>query len=74
MSRVERVSWVELVQRVDDAGFDMLVTADHLGGCLAPLLPLATSAEVSGRLRFVPDVEEHGGGSENGVLWRTHRS
>ena len=47
-----RREWVELVKRVDDAGFDMLVTADHLGGCLSPLLPLATAAEVSQRLRF----------------------
>lgn len=47
-----RRDWVELVRRVDDAGFDMLVTADHLGRCLAPLLPLATAAEVSDRLRL----------------------
>ncbi len=30
----------------------MIVTADHLGGCLSPLLPLATAAEVSERLRL----------------------
>ncbi len=47
-----RGEWVELVKRADDAGFDMLVTADHLGGCLAPLLPLATAAEISPRLRL----------------------
>jgi probable F420-dependent oxidoreductase len=44
--------WLELVRRTDDAGFDMIVTADHLGGCLSPLLPLATAAEVSDRLRL----------------------
>jgi len=41
-----------LVRRVDGAGFDMLVTADHLGGCLAPLLPLMVAADVSDRLRL----------------------
>jgi probable F420-dependent oxidoreductase len=47
-----RYEWLELVRRTDDAGFDMIVTADHLGGCLSPLLPLATAAEVSDRLRL----------------------
>lgn len=47
-----RREWLELVRRADDAGFDMIVTADHLGGCLSPLLPLATAAEVSQRLRL----------------------
>lgn len=47
-----RQEWIELVRRVDDAGFDMIVTADHLGGCLSPLLPLATAAETSERLRL----------------------
>jgi len=47
-----RHEWVELVRRADDAGFDMLVTADHLELCLAPLVPLATAAEVSDRLRL----------------------
>ena len=47
-----RREWVDLVKRVDDAGFDMLVTADHLGGSLAPIVPLATAAEVSSRLRL----------------------
>lgn len=47
-----RAEWVDLVRRADDAGFDMIVTADHLGGCLSPLLPLATAAEVSDRLRL----------------------
>jgi len=47
-----RREWVDLVKRVDDAGLDMLVTADHLGNSLSPLVPLATAAEVSGRLRL----------------------
>lgn len=47
-----RQQWVELVRRIDDAGFDMLVTADHVPGCVAPLIPLATAAEVSDRLRL----------------------
>lgn len=47
-----RREWVDLVRRVDDAGFDLLVTADHLGGAMAPIVPLAVAAEVSGRLRL----------------------
>jgi len=47
-----RHEWVELVRRADDTGFDMIVSADHLGGCLSPLLPLVTAAEVSDRLRL----------------------
>jgi probable F420-dependent oxidoreductase len=47
-----RREWVELVKRTDDSGFDMIVTADHLEQCLAPLIPLATTAEVSDRLRL----------------------
>lgn len=47
-----RRDWVDTVRRTDDAGFDLLVTADHLEQCLAPLLPLATAAEVSDRLRL----------------------
>jgi probable F420-dependent oxidoreductase len=49
---VSRQQWIDLVKRVDDAGFDVLVTADHLGGGLAPIVPLATAAEVSSRLRL----------------------
>ena len=47
-----RREWIELVKRTDGAGFDMLVTADHLDGCLSPFSPLATAAEVSDRLRL----------------------
>ncbi len=47
-----RRDWAETVRRADDAGFDMLVTADHLEQCLAPLIPLATAAEISDRLRL----------------------
>jgi probable F420-dependent oxidoreductase len=47
-----RREWIDLVRRADDCGFDMIVTGDHLGRCLAPLLPLATAAEVSDRLRL----------------------
>lgn len=47
-----RREWVDLVKQADDAGFDMLVTADHLEQSLAPLIPLATAAEVSDRLRL----------------------
>jgi probable F420-dependent oxidoreductase len=47
-----RREWIDLVRRADDCGFDMIVTGDHLERCLAPLLPLATAAEVSDRLRL----------------------
>jgi probable F420-dependent oxidoreductase len=47
-----RQQWLELVRHADGAGFDMLVTADHVGGCMSPLLPLAIAAEVSERLRL----------------------
>lgn len=47
-----RREWVELVKRTDDAGFDMIVTGDHLEQGLAPLIPLATAAEVSESLRL----------------------
>lgn len=47
-----RKDWVDVVKRADDSGFDMIVTADHLEKCLAPLPPLATAAEISDRLRL----------------------
>lgn len=47
-----RREWIDLVKRADDCGFDMIVTGDHLEQCLAPLVPLATAAEVSDRLRL----------------------
>jgi probable F420-dependent oxidoreductase len=45
-----RREWVDLAQRAEDTGFDMVVTADHLGG-LAPFIPLAVAAEATERLR-----------------------
>src|SRR5580658_3624276 len=45
-----RREWVELARRAEDTGFDMVVTADHLGG-LSPLVPLAVAAEATERLR-----------------------
>jgi probable F420-dependent oxidoreductase len=45
-----RYEWVELARRVEGAGFDLLVTADHLGGSFSPLVPLATAAEVTSAL------------------------
>lgn len=47
-----RNAWIDAIKRADDAGFDMIVTGDHLEQCLAPLLPLAIAAEVSDRLRL----------------------
>ncbi len=47
-----RNEWVELAWRVEGAGFDLLVTADHLGGAFSPLVPLATVAEATSALRL----------------------
>jgi probable F420-dependent oxidoreductase len=46
-----RKEWVELARRAEDTGFDMIVTADHLGAP-APLVPLAVAAEATERLRI----------------------
>jgi probable F420-dependent oxidoreductase len=46
-----RSEWVELARRAEDAGFDLLVTPDHLGGPLAPVAALATAAQATERLR-----------------------
>ena len=46
-----RAEWVELARRAEDSGFDLLVTADHLGGPLAPLVALASAAEATRSLR-----------------------
>ena len=47
-----RAEWVELARRAEDSGFDLLVTADHLGGSMAPLVALATAAEATRSLRI----------------------
>jgi len=47
----DRASWLALVRRWDAQGFDLLMTADHLG-IWPPLLPLVVAAEASDRLRF----------------------
>jgi probable F420-dependent oxidoreductase len=44
--------WIDLVRRAESSGFDMVVTADHLGGCMSPLVALASAAEASNRLRL----------------------
>lgn len=46
-----RQEWVDLARRAEDAGYDMLVTADHLGGPLAPLVALGVAAEATRQLR-----------------------
>lgn len=43
--------WIALARRAEDAGFDLLVTADHLGGAMGPLVPLAAAAEATTTLR-----------------------
>ncbi|MGB7051182.1 MAG: TIGR03621 family F420-dependent LLM class oxidoreductase [Acidimicrobiales bacterium] len=52
VTAASRHEWVELARRVEGAGFDLLVTADHLGGSFSPLLALATAAEVTTALRL----------------------
>lgn len=47
-----RRDFVELAKRTESSGFDMLVTADHLGGCLSPLVSLAVAAEATTTLRL----------------------
>ena len=46
-----RTEWVELARRAQGAGFDLLVSADHLGRCLAPLVSLTIVAEATHNLR-----------------------
>jgi probable F420-dependent oxidoreductase len=47
-----RRSWRDLAQRVEGAGYDLLVTADHLdSGCLSPFPPLIAAAEAAPSLR-----------------------
>jgi probable F420-dependent oxidoreductase len=44
--------WVDLVRRAEGNGFDLVVTADHIGGCLSPLVALASAAEAAERIRL----------------------
>lgn len=50
-----RAAWLERVERVDQAGFDVLLLPDHLG-IWPPFSPLVAAAEVSDRLRFGTQV------------------
>ena len=47
-----RADWLETARRAEGQGFDMILTADHLGGCAGPLTALAAAAAVTDRLRL----------------------
>lgn len=46
-----RSAWRDTARRAEDLGFSVLVTADHLAGCLPPLPPLVAAAEATTALR-----------------------
>ncbi len=46
-----RTEWAELARRVEDTGFAMLVTADHLDETFSPLAPLISAADATSQLR-----------------------
>lgn len=50
-----RSAWRDRVRRIDDAGFDLLLVADHLG-MAAPFPALVAAAEASDRLRLGTQV------------------
>lgn len=50
-----RAEWLDRVRRIDDLGFDTLLTADHVGSW-APFPPLVAAAEASDRLRLGTQV------------------
>lgn len=52
----DREGWREQAQRAEDAGFDVISTADHLSPGWGPTLPLLTAAEATTRLRVCPMV------------------
>ena len=47
----DRRAWQELARRYEGDGFDVLVTADHLGGSLAPFSPLVSAADATEHMR-----------------------
>ncbi|RQW86692.1 LLM class flavin-dependent oxidoreductase [Micromonospora globispora] len=46
----DAVSWLDLARRVEAAGFDALLAADHPGACASPFVALATAAAVTSTL------------------------
>jgi probable F420-dependent oxidoreductase len=48
----DRREWEERARQVEDLGFDVLYTADHLDACLPALVPLAHAAAVTSTLRL----------------------
>jgi len=56
-SNMDRDSFVDVVRRAEDAGFDVIGGPDHIGSRLAAVLPmLAFAAGVSSTLRLSPMV------------------
>ncbi|MEO1064018.1 MAG: TIGR03621 family F420-dependent LLM class oxidoreductase [Actinomycetota bacterium] len=51
--------WRDIARRTEDAGFDTLLVADHLGDQLLGLAPLVTAAEATSTLRVGTFVLNH---------------
>lgn len=47
----DRTSWLALARRVEDAGLDGLLAADHPGSAASPFVALAAAAAVTERIR-----------------------
>jgi probable F420-dependent oxidoreductase len=46
-----RAAWQDQARRYEDLGFDVLLTADHLGAMVPPLIPLVSAADATDRIR-----------------------
>jgi alkanesulfonate monooxygenase SsuD/methylene tetrahydromethanopterin reductase-like flavin-dependent oxidoreductase (luciferase family) len=44
--------WLETARQAEDLGFDMLMSSDHFGRQMSPMLPMIACAGVTTRLRF----------------------
>jgi probable F420-dependent oxidoreductase len=44
--------WLETARQAEDLGFDMLMSSDHFGRQMSPMLPMVACAAVTTRLRF----------------------
>jgi probable F420-dependent oxidoreductase len=53
-------SWVALARRVERAGYEALLVADHPGSCVSPFVALGAAASVTGRLELGSYVSHAG--------------
>jgi probable F420-dependent oxidoreductase len=44
--------WLETARKAEDLGFDILMSSDHFGRQMAPMMPMIACAAVTKRLRF----------------------